>query len=537
MTDLAKLPVTVITGFLGSGKTTLVSQLMQNPGGKRLAVVVNEFGDVGVDGDILKSCAIPDCPAENIMELANGCICCTVADDFIPTIEALMALDPRPDHILIETSGLALPKPLLKAFDWPDIRSKITVDGVIALADAEAVAAGRFAPDVAAVDAQRAADESIDHETPLSEVFEDQISCADIILLTKPDLAGPEGVAKAKEIIAAEAPRPLPVVEVAEGVVDPRVILGLEAAAEDDMDARPSHHDGHDDHEHDDFESIVVDIPELAETVLPFALTVRIPCHEQDRRPAFIDGKGRTGNPGPQARRRFNRKGKIGLVRCAVPAQQPEAPAFVQMAGVSGAVPDGRAFDAFGFPVPVRIEITAIDRRAGDQNLVVDEFQRYLADRRADRQALSRCRSFPIRIAQGFQMSMGNGLRLCRPVDHRQTPVRVRIEKPAGNIRIERPATCHHPLGGIRQPGLKQALDDHRRNQQPRGAGFFRQPGNGVRRHLVVAAQVPVRHHRSAAMADACQDKGGKGDNIGLNAFIRGNQRCQRHVLRTHQAV
>ncbi|MFK7882537.1 cobalamin biosynthesis protein CobW [Roseobacter sp.] len=262
MTDLAKLPVTVITGFLGSGKTTLIRQLMQNPGGKRLAIVVNEFGDVGVDGDILKSCAIPDCPEENIMELANGCICCTVADDFIPTIEALMALEPRPDHILIETSGLALPKPLLKAFDWPDIRSKITVDGVIALADAEAVAAGRFAPNVAAVDAQRAADDSIDHETPLSEVFEDQISCADLILLTKPDLAGPDGVAKAKAIIEAEAPRPLPVVEVAEGVVDPRIILGLEAAAEDDMDARPSHHDGPHDHDHEDFESIVVDIPE-----------------------------------------------------------------------------------------------------------------------------------------------------------------------------------------------------------------------------------------------------------------------------------
>ncbi len=265
MSNLEKLPVTVITGFLGSGKTTLVKHLMQNPQGKRLAVVVNEFGDVGVDGDILKSCAIPDCPAENIMELANGCICCTVADDFIPTIEALMALEPRPDHILIETSGLALPKPLLKAFDWPDIRSKITVDGVIALADAEAVAAGRFAPNVEAVDAQRLADDSIDHETPLSEVFEDQISCADIILLTKPDLAGPEGVAKAKGIIAAEAPRPLPVVEVAEGAVDVRVVLGLEAAAEDDMDARPSHHDGHHDHEHDDFESIIVDLPEQSD--------------------------------------------------------------------------------------------------------------------------------------------------------------------------------------------------------------------------------------------------------------------------------
>ncbi|MEM9552380.1 MAG: cobalamin biosynthesis protein CobW [Pseudomonadota bacterium] len=273
MTDLAKLPVTVITGFLGSGKTTLIRHLLQNPQGKRLAVVVNEFGDVGVDGEILKSCAIPDCPAENIMELANGCICCTVADDFIPTIETLMALDPRPDHILIETSGLALPKPLLKAFDWPDIRSRITVDGVIALADAEAVAAGRFAPNVAAVDAQRLADDSLDHETPLSEVFEDQISCADIILLTKPDLAGTDGVARAKEVIAAEAPRALPVVEVAEGAVDPRVILGLGAAAEDDMDARPSHHDGPHDHDHEDFDSVVIDIPEVAD---PSVLVDRI---------------------------------------------------------------------------------------------------------------------------------------------------------------------------------------------------------------------------------------------------------------------
>ncbi len=273
MTDLTKLPVTVITGFLGAGKTTLIRNLMANPGGRRLAVIVNEFGDVGVDGEILKGCAIENCPAENIVELANGCICCTVADDFIPTIEALMALDPRPDHILIETSGLALPKPLLKAFDWPDIRSRITVDGVIALADAEAVAAGRFAPDVARVEAQRQADESLDHDTPLSEVFEDQISCADLVLLTKPDLAGPEGVAKAKATIEAEAHRPLPIVEVSEGAVDPRVILGLGAAAEDDIDARPSHHDGAPEHDHDDFDSVVIDIPDCAD---PIELTTRI---------------------------------------------------------------------------------------------------------------------------------------------------------------------------------------------------------------------------------------------------------------------
>jgi len=246
--DLAKVPVTIVTGFLGAGKTTLISHLIRNAGGRRLAVVVNEFGTLGIDGDILKGCAIPDCPAENVVELANGCICCTVADDFIPTVERLLALTPRPDHILIETSGLALPKPLLKAFDWPAIRSRITVDGVIALADAEAVAAGRFAPDLDALAAQRAADPGIDHETPLSEVFEDQLACADIVLLTKADLAGPDGVAAARRLIAAEAPRPVPVVELVDGAIDPAVILGLNAAAEDDLAARPSHHDGEDDH-------------------------------------------------------------------------------------------------------------------------------------------------------------------------------------------------------------------------------------------------------------------------------------------------
>lgn len=265
MSDLTKIPVTVITGFLGSGKTTLIRHLMQNPQGKRLAILVNEFGTVGVDGDILKACADENCPEENIVELANGCICCTVADDFIPTIEALLAMPQRPDHIVIETSGLALPKPLLKAFDWPAIRSKITVDGVVALADAEAVAAGRFAPDVAAVDAQRLADDSLDHETPLSEVFEDQIACADVVLLSKADLAGEAGLAAARKVIEAETPRKLPIIPMTDGVIDPRVIIGLNAAAEDDLDARPSHHDGHDDHEHEDFDSIVVALDEVAD--------------------------------------------------------------------------------------------------------------------------------------------------------------------------------------------------------------------------------------------------------------------------------
>ena len=262
-TSLGKTPVTIITGFLGSGKTTLIRNLMQNPQGLRLAIIVNEFGDVGVDGEILKSCADENCPADSILELANGCLCCTVADDFVPTIEALMRLPQKPDHIIIETSGLALPKPLLKAFDWPDLRSRITVDGVIAVADAEAVAAGRFAANPEAVEAQRLADEGLDHETPLSELFEDQISCADLVILNKADLVDADAMARARAVVEKEAPRPVPILEAREAMLDPRVLIGLGKAAEDDLAARPSHHDDHDhEHDHEDFESIIVSLPE-----------------------------------------------------------------------------------------------------------------------------------------------------------------------------------------------------------------------------------------------------------------------------------
>jgi len=290
MNTLAKVPVTVITGFLGSGKTTLIRHLMQNPQGKRLAVLVNEFGDLGVDGDILKACADENCPVENIVELANGCICCTVADEFIPTIEALLALPTRPDHILIETSGLALPKPLLKAFDWPDIRSRITVDGVITVADAEAVAAGRFAPDVAVL-------QTTDHETPLSEVFEDQIACADIVLMSKADLVTAAVMAQARAVVEAEAPRRLPILEMTEGRIDPRVILGLGAAAENDLAARPSHHDGDEEHDHEDFATVVIELPEQADID---ALVARVVALARDH--AILRVKGYIAVPGKPMR-------------------------------------------------------------------------------------------------------------------------------------------------------------------------------------------------------------------------------------------
>ena len=126
MSEHRKIPATVVTGFLGAGKTTLIRHLLETANGKRLALIINEFGDIGVDGEVLKACRSETCGEEDIVELANGCICCTVADDFVPTIETLLARDPQPDHIVIETSGLALPKPLVRAFAWPEIhRSEV----------------------------------------------------------------------------------------------------------------------------------------------------------------------------------------------------------------------------------------------------------------------------------------------------------------------------------------------------------------------------------------------------------------------------
>jgi cobalamin biosynthesis protein CobW len=258
---MGKIPVTIVTGFLGAGKTTLIRHVLENARGRRLALIINEFGDVGVDGTILKSCGITTCPEENIVELANGCLCCTVADDFVPAIEVLLARSPQPDHIIIETSGLALPKPLVKAFDWPEIRTRLTVDGVIAVVDGAAVAEGRFADDPAKLAAQRAADSAVDHENPLEEVYEDQLLCADLVVLNKTDLLTAEATQRVTADIRAAIPRSVKIVETREARIDPSILLGLEAAVEDDLAQRPSHHDAEAGHDHDDFESFVLDIP------------------------------------------------------------------------------------------------------------------------------------------------------------------------------------------------------------------------------------------------------------------------------------
>jgi cobalamin biosynthesis protein CobW len=262
---LAKTPVTIVTGFLGAGKTTLIRHLMANAGGRRLAFIINEFGDVGVDGDILKSCGATSCAQEDIVELTNGCICCTVADDFAPAIATLLAREPKPEHIIIETSGLALPKPLVKAFDWPELRARLTVDGVIAVVDASAVADGRFADDPADIARQRRADPSLDHENPLEEVYEDQLLCADMIVLNKTDLLSAPDLARVRADIAQAIPRAVKIIETHEGRIDPDVLLGLKAAVEDDLAGRPSHHDSEEGHDHDDFDTFVVDLPAIGD--------------------------------------------------------------------------------------------------------------------------------------------------------------------------------------------------------------------------------------------------------------------------------
>ena len=275
---MQKIPATIVTGFLGAGKTTLIRNMLENAGGRRIALIINEFGDLGVDGEILRGCGIESCNEEDIMELSNGCICCTVADDFIPTMETLLAREDAPDHIVIETSGLALPQPLVRAFNWPGISTKVTVDGVVTVVDGKAVADGRFAHDVDAVDAQRAADDGLDHETPLSELFEDQIACADMIVVNKSDLLGEDGAEALATRLRGEARGGVQVLKTSMGALPVDVLLGQGIGAEADLDARHEvhhhhHHDDDDDHHHDhehehghdEFESFVVTGPEIAD--------------------------------------------------------------------------------------------------------------------------------------------------------------------------------------------------------------------------------------------------------------------------------
>lgn len=293
MKTLAKLPVTIVTGFLGAGKTTLLRHMLDNAEGRRIAVIVNEFGELGIDGDILKQCSI-GCSEEEalgrVFELANGCLCCTVQEEFFPVMRELVARRGDLDQILIETSGLALPKPLVQAFQWPEIRNACTVDAVITVVDSPAVAAGTFAAHPEQVDEQRKQDPNLDHESPLHELFEDQLASADLVVLNKADLLDADALARVRAEVAEELPPAVKIVEASAGQLPLSVLLGLNAEAELHIDSRPTHHDheGHEDHDHDEFDSFHVDLPEVEERALLDALHALVERHAVLRIKGFV---------------------------------------------------------------------------------------------------------------------------------------------------------------------------------------------------------------------------------------------------------
>ncbi|WP_212003699.1 cobalamin biosynthesis protein CobW [Chitinophaga sp. HK235] len=293
---MKKVPVTIVTGFLGSGKTTLISHLLRNNQGRRLAVVVNEFGAMGIDGELIKSCCENE---EDIVELNNGCLCCTVQEEFLPVMLELMERKENIDHIIIETSGLALPKPLLHAFNWPDLKPQITVDAVVTVVDAVGQATGEIC-NRELVQAQRLSDDSLDHETPIEELFEDQLSCADLVVMTKSDLLSAEAFEQVKGIVSNQLRTGVKVITASKGQADPGVLLGIGAAAENDLDNRHSHHEedhasGHDHHHHDeDIQSFVADItvPHTPESLTEKCITL-VGQHEIYRIKGFIDVPGK----------------------------------------------------------------------------------------------------------------------------------------------------------------------------------------------------------------------------------------------------
>ncbi|MBY4732685.1 cobalamin biosynthesis protein CobW [Cupriavidus pauculus] len=298
----AKIPATIVTGFLGSGKTTLLRHILDNANGRRIAVIVNEFGELGIDGEILKGCGI-GCddqgePTGQLYELANGCLCCTVQEEFFPVMEQLLERRDQIDHVLIETSGLALPKPLVQAFHWPSIRNAFTVDAVVTVVDGPAAAAGQFAANPLAVDAQRRADPNLDHESPLHELFEDQLASADLVILNKTDLMDTAQIAAVEALVRPEIPAEVKIVPARAGSLDVNSLLGLNRASEETIHLRVDHHGSaddpdHADHHHDEFDSVVVQAGTVERDTLIAALQALVAQHTIYRVKGFAELPGK----------------------------------------------------------------------------------------------------------------------------------------------------------------------------------------------------------------------------------------------------
>lgn len=177
--ETGRIPVTVLTGYLGSGKTTLLNRILTENHGKRYAVIVNEFGEIGIDNDLIVE------SDEEIYEMNNGCICCTVRGDLIRVVQGLMRRPGRFDAIIVETTGLADPVPVAQTFFMDDdVRAKTVLDAVVALVDAK--------------------------HLPLrlkdSREAEDQIAFADVVLINKTDLVTPEELAVVEATVRAINP-------------------------------------------------------------------------------------------------------------------------------------------------------------------------------------------------------------------------------------------------------------------------------------------------------------------------------------------
>ena len=274
--QLNKIPATVVTGFLGSGKTTLLSNIVKKANGKRIAIIVNEFGEMDIDANLLRSCPIEGCEdsesqklEDGVYELANGCICCTVEEEFLPVMKQLVARKDEIDHVLIETSGLALPKPLVQAFNWPEVKNHFTVDAVITVVDTPATVAGQFAHNPSQIEQQRLADENLDHDPSLHELFEDQLGAADLVILGKSDLVSEAEQSSVEAMVNAETADSVKVISIANGNIAVELITGVEAASEDRIESFHSHHDDHHSHghhhkhAHDDFDSFVLELDEV----------------------------------------------------------------------------------------------------------------------------------------------------------------------------------------------------------------------------------------------------------------------------------
>ncbi len=284
---MRRVPATIVTGFLGAGKTSLIRHLLTHAEGRRLAVIVNEFGELGIDRDLILSCGETGCGEEDIVELKNGCLCCTVAEEFLPALERLFASAPPPEHILVETSGLALPKPLLQAFAWPEIKTRTTVDGVLAVVDAAALLGQR-------IDGDGARNQSSPHLNPVEEVFADQLAVADLAILNKADLLPPAALSRLQKGLEARLRSGVKLLRAERGAVPPEVALGLSAAAENDLLSRPTGHELEGDHDHDDFESFVVFPPAIGdERRFLSRLGAVVESHAVLRVKGFLDEPGR----------------------------------------------------------------------------------------------------------------------------------------------------------------------------------------------------------------------------------------------------